>query len=105
MRRLECLDGRHNPFYIEADGGINTEVAEQTFGELRRGCLTLRSMGRFGSQVLLAVRVAHINQKALRGKQGQVDYDVRVPDLRAQIISGRWSPCTTIREPEINPGW
>lgn len=74
--------------WIQAVIGVNTEIAEQTFKELRASSPTLRMMGVWSSRLLLAFRVHWLNERTCRRQKAIVA--VNGP------IASRWQPCSTL---------
>ena len=71
--------------------GGNTEAAEQCFSRLRKSSPTLRGLGSWAAQLLLAFRVHHLNSKTCRQHQSQVQ--------PSGAISDRWLPSRTLGPP------
>ena len=70
--------------------GVNTEVAEQTFTQLRYCRNSLRKMGAWSSQVLLAFIVTHMNATRLQ--------DCGHP-RPSGMLTDRWSPVSRLGPP------
>lgn len=73
---------------IQAVIGVNTEIAEQTFKELRASSPTLRMMGVWSSKLLLAFRVHWLNVRSCRRQKATV--------VANGPIATRWQPCSTL---------
>lgn len=78
--------------------GGNTEACEQCFRQLRESSPTLRNLGPWAAQVLIAFRVHFMNEQTARS---YVHVNPDMPPVQPQgPISRRWKPCQTLGPPD-----
>ena len=85
------MDGRTLWCLVETVQVVNTEVAEQTFSRLRGSRKSLRRMGAWSSQVLLAMIVHQLNEDRL------LQFDAEAP--KEGVLTNRWSLARHLGEP------